>query len=516
MYQPIQFKNTTTVPVRNSISRSPLRYGLFLITLACFSLLPTAQAQLPSPAPDGGYLNQNTAEGDGALFSLTTGENNTATGFQALYSNTTGLSNTASGDESLFYNNGNNNTATGFQALGANQTGGDNVANGFEALQNNTTGIDNTATGSGALQGVVNNSTGSFNTANGFQALFSNTTGSNNTANGFDALYNNTADNNTAYGSQALYSNTTGEGNTALGFQALFNNQAPTSNGNGQSANTAAGSLALYSTTTGIHNTAIGAVALYSNTTGSRNNATGLNALYSNTTGGHNDAYGNSTLTFNTTGGFNIGLGYGAGDNLTAGGNNVYISNLGVATESNTIRIGNPVATVVPDGSTQPAHTATFIAGIYGGTTAKGVSVVIDSSGHLGTKGSSERFKTEIKPMDKSSQAILALKPVTFRYKKELDPEGTPQFGLVAEEVAKVNPDLVVRDEKGEIYTVRYDAVNAMLLNEFLKEHRTVQEQQKEIDALKSELKEQRALIQKVNDKVEINKPAPQTVLNNQ
>ncbi len=145
-----------------------------------------------------------------------------------------------------------------------------------------------------------------------------------------------------------------------------------------------------------------------------------------------------------------------------------------------------------------------------------GTSVVVNAAGRLGTVASSQRFKDDLKPMDKASEAILAVKPVTFRYNKELDPDGTPQFGLVAEEVEKVNPDLVVRDEEGKVYTVRYEAVNAMLLNEFLKEHRTVQEQQKEIDALKAELKEQRALIQKVNDKVELDKTAPKTVLNNQ
>jgi len=154
---------------------------------------------------------------------------------------------------------------------------------------------------------------------------------------------------------------------------------------------------------------------------------------------------------------------------------------------------------------------------------AGGVGVIIDTNGHLGTVVSSERFKDEIKPMDKASEAILTLKPVTFRYKHELDPDGILQFGLVAEEVDKVNPDLVVRDAEGKVYAVRYEAVNAMLLNEFLKqhnefikEHRTVQGQQKEIDALRAELKEQRALIQKVNDKTELDRPAPETVLNNQ
>src|SRR5207247_3535006 len=124
----------------------------------------------------------------------------------------------------------------------------------------------------------------------------------------------------------------------------------------------------------------------------------------------------------------------------------------------------------------------------------------------FGTLTSSKRFKEEIKPMDKTSDALFALKPVTFRYKKEIDPAGTSQFGLVAEEVEKVNPDLVVRDKEGKPYSVRYEQVNAMLLNEFLKEHRKVQEQQKEIDSLKAELTEQRDLIQKESDRLEITK----------
>src|SRR6266566_2154869 len=170
---------------------------------------------------------------------------------------------------------------------------------------------------------------------------------------------------------------------------------------------------------------------------------------------------------------------------------------------------------VWPRSSSTPPEATTFIAGIRGVTSGAmdAIPVVIDSFGQLGTMSSSGRFKKEIKPMDKASEAILALKPVTFRYKKEIDPDGIPQFGLVAEEVEKVNPALVARDDQGKVYTVRYDAVNAMLLNEFLKEHRAVQEQQKEIDALKAELKEQKALIQKVSDKVELTKPTPQTVL---
>jgi hypothetical protein len=219
-------------------------------------------------------------------------------------------------------------------------------------------------------------------------------------------------------------------------------------------------------------------------------------------------------------------LGTSAGLNLTTGNNNIDIGNTGVAAESAKIRIG-----------TKGTQVATFIAGISGKTVAGGVGVIIDANGHLGTVVSSARFKDAIKPMDKASEAILALQPVTFRYKRELDPEGIPQFGLVAEQVEKVNPDLVARDEEGKPYTVRYEAVNAMLLNEFLKEHRKVEEQgrkEQELEAtiaqLKSTvaqqqegmevftatLKEQASQIQKVSAQLELSKPAPRTVVNNQ
>jgi len=199
-----------------------------------------------------------------------------------------------------------------------------------------------------------------------------------------------------------------------------------------------------------------------------------------------------------------MALGVRAGVYHMAGNNNIYIGNQGMNSEEGQIRIG-----------TGGLQTRTYIAGIRNAAVT-GSPVVIGLGGKLGVTMSSAQFKEAIKPMDKASEAILELKPVTFHYKKEVDPDGIPQFGLVAEQVEKVNPDLVVRDDEGKVSTVRYEAVNAMLLNEFLKEHRTVQEQQKEIDTLKGELKEQRALIQKVNDKMELDKPAPQTVLNNQ
>ena len=358
----------------------------------------------------------------------------------------------------------------------------------------------NTVQGDDAL---ISLTTGIFNTATGAFALFSNTTGNNNTANGVDALgENTTGSNNTATGLQALLNNTIGENNTATGVNALYSS---VNNGN---FNTATGVNALFSNAS-FNNTATGFDALLSNTTGNSNTATGVNALLSNTTGNSNTANGLNALFNNTTGSNNIAVGFDAGINLT-GKNNIDIGNAGNAGESAKIRIG-----------TTGTQKATFIAGISGVTVPSGVGVIVGTDGKLGTVVSSARFKDKIHPMDKASEAILSLQPVTFRYKHDLDPDGIPQFGLVAEDVEKVNPALVARDDYGKPYTVRYEAVNAMLLNEFLKEHRKVQtleakvvqqekdsqtrtsEQQREIDLLKSALREQAATIQKVSERVE-------------
>jgi hypothetical protein len=262
----------------------------------------------------------------------------------------------------------------------------------------------------------------------------------------------------------------------------------------------AVGRAALQSNTEGGGNVAIGAGALVSKMTGNDNTATGINALSSNTIGIRNVADGDGALQNNTSGNNNIALGHNGGSNLTAGSNNIDIGNNGVAGESNTIRIGT--------GGTQ---TATFIAGINLAAVT-GNSVIVAANHQLGVAASAARFKEGIKPMDKASDAILALKPVTFRYKEEIDPKRIPQYGLVAEDVEKINPDLVARDAEGKVYTVRYEAVNAMLLNEFLKAHRRIEEQDQRIDQLTAQLKEQAALIQGVNDKVELGRPAPQTV----
>jgi hypothetical protein len=385
---------------------------VILLALTCFGLLSTPKSFGVVPPPDGGYPGGNTAEGQNALFSLTTGGFNTAVGFLALRTSTTAMFNTAIGAGALLTNTANENTAIGAGALLSNSTGDANTAIGAFALLNNTTGL--------------------VNTANGLNALFSNTTGSNNTANGEEALENNIIGN---------------------------------------------------------HNTAVGSSALRSLTTSDEN----------------------------------IAVGSFAGVNLTTGDRNIHIGNVGVAGEAHTMRIGS-------DGS----QTRTFIAGVRGVLTADSVPVVIDHSGQLGTiGGSSRRFKKEIQPMDKASESILALKPVTFHYKT--DTTNTAQFGLIAEDVAQVNPDLVVRDDKSEIYAVRYEAVNAMLLNEFLKEHRKVEEQRKDMARLKStvanqeasiaqqqkgmeqviaHLKEQDSKIERVSNQIQLVDPVPQVAAN--
>ncbi|MGI8957947.1 MAG: tail fiber domain-containing protein [Chthoniobacterales bacterium] len=363
----------------------------------------------------------------------------------------------ASGDNTYF---GNSATTT--------PTGADNTAIGFDALFSNTSGIQNTAIGS--------------------QTLVSNTEGYNNTAVGKTALQSNTtAIDGTAVGVAALQLNTTGNFNVGIGLSALTQNSTGT-------FNTATGTSALYYNN-GSYNTAVGGNASQLNASGSNNTAEGYNAM------------------FNNTGSNNIGIGSSAGINLTNGSSNIDIGNSGVAGESNTTRIG-------VQGGTQ-GQTAAYIAGIYQEPVfGRALAVRVDSTGKLGTMaGSSARFKEAIKPMDKTSEAVYSLQPVTFCYKKELDPEKTPQFGLVAEQVEKVSRDLVEYDIQGKPDGIRYEAVDAMLLNEFLKEHRkveqlgtTVAEQRKELEALTASVKEQSAQIQKVNAQLAADRPATRLV----
>jgi endosialidase-like protein len=363
---------------------------LIVICLVCAG--PLAKVKAVSPPPDGDYPGGNTAEGQEALFSLTTGIYNTAIGWLSLGSVTTGDLNTGVGAGTLVFNTANENSATGAGALLSNTSGFRNTANGSFALANNTIGNNNTAVGSNALS--------------------SDTTGGSNTAIGHDALSNNaTGNNNTAVGREALLGNTTGESNVAIGRGALANS---------------------------------------------------------------------------TTGVSNLALGIDAGNQVT--------------TASNVIAIGHTGADV---------SDTTWIDNVFGVTTQSGTTapVVVSNTGQLGTVASSERFKKDIATMENASEAILSLRPVTFHYKSDV--KETPQFGLVAEEVAKVTPALVLPDKEGKPYTVRYEAVNAMLLNEFLKEHRKVEQLEKQIEALTAGL-------QKVSARLEVSKPATHTVLNNQ
>jgi len=360
-----------------------------MLYLVCIG--PLAKVEGVSPPPDGDYPGGNTAEGQEALFSLTTGIYNTALGWLSLESVTTGSLNTGVGAGTLVFNTADGNTATG-----------------AGALLSNTSGFGNTANGSFAL---ASNDTGNRNTAVGREALSSDTTGSSNTAIGWNALLNNaTGNNNTAVGREALLS-TTGESNVAIGRGAL--------------ANSVSGNL-------------------------------------------------------------NVAVGTDAGSSVT--------------TAHEVIAIGHTGADV---------SNTTWIDNIYGVTTQSGTTapVVVSNNGQLGTVASSERFKKDIASMEKVSEAVLSLRPVTFHYRS--DAKETAQFGLVAEEVAKVNPALVLPDKEGKPYTVRYEAVNAMLLNEFLKEHRKVEQLEKQIEALNAGL-------QKVSAQLEVSKPATHTVLNNQ
>jgi trimeric autotransporter adhesin len=457
----MKIKNMTTLHLRKSIGRSLSgRYGFVLIplALACFELVQNTQAV--SPPPDGGYPGLNTAEGDNALLQLTSGINNTAVGGLALRDTTTGSY----------------NVAVGSGALRSNTTGGYNMAIGAEALRANNA---------------------NFNLAIGFRVGFMNTTGTHLTGIGANALFSNTtAGFNTAVGTGALRENTTTEFNVAVGDGALaaFNGTTFT-----DGANTALGSLALNALTSGQENVVVGRRALETITSGSNN----------------------------------VVMGWRSGDNLTTGNGNTFIGNQAGVNEGPNV---DNVICLGTLGDTQAAGQVTpnrcFIGNIVNVTTggpAPSVAVVIDQDGQLGTVASSRQFKKDIKPIDQASEAILKLKPVTFHYKdRDVKRDLTPQFGLIAEDVEQVNRDLVVYGKDGKLWTVRYDAVNVMLLNEFLKEHKKVEEQQasiadlkstvalqqKEMQVLTAQLKEQAAQIQNVSAQLEASKPALKVVAN--
>jgi len=466
--------------IRNSRDmKTPIPPVLITFAFVCVVLLQNAQAVVP--APDGGYPGFTTAEGTKALQNLTTGSANTAVGWFSLESVTTGSFNSATGAGSLLFNTAEANTAFGAAALLFNTTGTNSTAVGAAALLDNTIGEENTATGAFALS---SNTEGDFNTANGAFALQVNTMGERNTAIGDSAMFSNTTGSrNTATGNAALGVNTTGVDNTAIGSAALFFN-------NGDD-NTAIGSEALLANTTGFNNTADGYQALQSNTEGSFNTAVGFRALNDNILGGQNTALG-YFAGFNVTGTNNTAVGGNALFNSTTGNGNMALgafSGGGITTANNVICIG--AAGVNLDNSC-------FIANIYSnvqpivGTDPD--SVTITSNGRLGRGNvSSRRYKHDIQPMDNASEALYALKPVRFCYNKEYDATQTLAFGLIAEEVAEVYPDLVGRNREGQPESVRYEQVNAMLLNEFLKTHRVVQKQRATITRLISMVENQEA-----------------------
>ena len=316
---------------------------------------------------------------------------------------------------------------------------GFNTAEGTNALKHLTTGVGNAAVG---WYSLFSNTDGSFNTALGAGTLLSNV-GDQSTERGF-------AD--TAIGAAALLLNTTGSYNTATGFAVLENN------------------------TIGIGHTAAGYEALYNNQTGSFNTAFGVNALHDNISGESNNAFGDQALS-QSTGSDNTAIGSAAGYDLVTGNGNVYIGRevRGQNSESNT----------------------TYIRNVYDSiTTAR--QVYVDANNKIGTLASTRRVKDDIESMARASETILALRPVTFRYKNEIDRYCTPQFGLVAEEVAEINPDLVTRDREGKPETVRYDAVNAMLLNEFLKEHKAFVEAQRKVQQLEANAARQQEQIREL------------------
>jgi len=456
---------------------------LIILSLVCVRLLPQAHAVVPSP--DGCYPGFTTAEGCNALNFLTTGAGNTGVGWYSLFSAGAANYNTGIGAGTLVLNTADSNTALGAAALLLNTTGSLNTAVGTDALVFNDNGEHNTAVGAFALfSNTGGMDRGSDNTATGYQALFSNL-----------GDITNTATLNTATGSQALYSNTVARSNCGFGAQALFSN------------------------TIGEDNNAFGHKALLNSVNGFANSGFGRFALLNNIDGQQNSAFGNSTLVNNAHGDRNTAIGVAAGTTIDGDGNvcvGAFVPGESGVNDTTYIRNVNTLA--------QPIGMGT-----------DGVTVRL-SDGRLGHGVSSRRYKQDIKPMDKASEAIYAFKPVTFHYNKNIDPTQTLDFGLIAEEVAEVNPELAVRDREGKISNYRRDAINAMLLNEFLKAHRRMEEQEATIAQLKADgvtqqavisdlkkrletlvvrLEEQNSKIERVNDQLELRQPAPRLAVSN-
>jgi hypothetical protein len=406
------------------------------LTAACQS----AYAQPADIVSSDAYFN--TASGSHALESVTPnpyGNNNSAFGDTALQLNNTGQWNTGIGSEALQFNtSGFANSALGYNALNMNSYGNYNTGCGFATLQNNTIG--------------------SYNTAHGSGALFENTTGNNNTSSGFDALY----------------SNTTGSDNSTVGYEALFSNSVG-------SYTTAVGSHALYANTTGGYNTGFGAYALVANTTGSGNTAFGYAGLRSMTTGSQNIGFGYQSLYNDSTGSNNIAMGYQSALNVVSGSNNIEIGSSGAALDSGVIRFG-----------TQGRQTTTYLAGVSDAKIT-GAAVYVTSSGQLGVLASSERYKTAISPLGSDTEKLMQLRPVSFHLKT--DPTGAVQYGLIAEEVDKVYPELVIRDDSGKVQGVRYDELAPMLLNEVQKQERTIAAQNAHATAQDAEIRDLKKMV---------------------
>ncbi len=375
------------------------------------------------------------------------------------------------GGRVFLHSYGSLNTFLGDDAGNFTMMGSSNTALGYQALSVDTSGGNNTAVGQSALGA---NTTGNNNCALGAAAMYHNTTGNNNCAFGFEALLVNIGGlNNCAFGFEALVGNTSGVNNSAVGSQAMASN------------------------TTGTDNTAIGAGSSYNNTTGKQNTSAGVSSLGANTTGINNVAIGYDALNSNTTGSNNICLGTNAGTMITTGNNNIEIGNGGVGGDSGVMRLGSNNVT------------STFIAAIRGVTTGanNAQTVVIDSNGQLGTINSSRRYKEDIADMGDASARLQALRPVTFRYKKPYDDGEKPiQFGLIAEEVAETFPELAVFNAEGQPESVKYQDLAPMLLNEYLKEHRQVEQQQAALDQQKQQIETLGARLEELENR--LRKPA--------
>ncbi len=436
-------------------------------------------ATLPTQIPASVDRFYNLALGSNAMNSLQSYDYSISKANCDYPANWTGCFNTAIGELALASNNtGHENLAVGPFALYANTSGYYNTAVGNYALQSNKTGYSDVGVGTGALQF----NTGNFNSGVGSYALWRNTTGNSNTALGYYALLRyQTPSNNTAIGAAAMigsYTGTgstksftinTGSGDTAIGSSALSVNTS----GSNQ---TAVGYLALSMNTTGSGNVAEGYGALQNNLSGNDNTASGAMALSGNTTGLYNAAFGAQALYKSQSGLGNIGVGPFAGQNIVLGQLNIDIGSWGSADESNTIRIG-----IIP------YHQKTYIAGIGTSAIPGGTPVVVDpATGQLGYGGSSERYKTDISSLGSATERLAQLRPVRFHIKT--DPNGAIQYGLIAEEVDKVYPELVIHDQNGRIDGVRYDELAPMLLDQVQKDHQVMAVQAAEISALKEQV----------------------------